>query len=153
MKFLFTTVLILCCSLTFLRAQSAKSVFAELGGPGLASVNYDTRFTGKEDGIGGRIGVGGFSTSAGGLVTIPLAINYLLGKDQRNYFEVGAGYTPVFISGDEEGMFTGSFGHLHFGYRLQPADGGFTFRAGITPVFGNGGFIPYYASISFGYKF
>jgi hypothetical protein len=54
---------------------------------------------------------------------------------------------------DEDGNFDGSFGHLTFGYRLQPADGGFTFRAAVVPIFGQGGFVPYYAGLSFGYKF
>jgi hypothetical protein len=136
--------------------QAAKSVYFELGGPGLASVNFDTRFGAKEDGFGGRIGVGGFSIDGTSAVFVPIGVNYLLGKDNRNYFEVGGGVTPVFINDDfldEDDSFTGTFGHLVFGYRMQPAAGGFTFRAFICPIFGNGGFIPYYAGLSFGYKF
>lgn len=136
--------------------QAAKSVYFELGGPGLASINFDTRFTNKEDGIGGRIGIGGFSIDGTSAVFVPIGVNFLLGKDQRNYFEIGGGVTPVFISDDiidDDGSFTGTFGHLVFGYRMQPVNGGFTFRAFICPVFGEGGFIPYYAGISFGYKF
>lgn len=136
--------------------QAAKSVYFELGGPGLASVNFDTRFGPKEDGFGGRIGVGGFSIDGTSAIFVPIGVNYLLGKDQRNYFEVGGGVTPVFINDDfldDDGSFTGTFGHLVFGYRMQPAAGGFTFRAFICPVFGSGGFIPYYAGLSFGYKF
>jgi hypothetical protein len=134
-------------------SQSAQSVYFELGGPGLASFNYDTRFTGREDGIGGRIGVGGVSIDGEGVVFVPVGINYLLGKDSRHYFELGAGATPVFGNTDGDGTFSELFGHLVFGYRLQPLDGGFTFRAFICPIFGNGAFIPYYAGISFGYKF
>lgn len=140
-------------------AQAAKSVYVELGGPGLASFNFDTRFSNAEDGLGGRIGVGGFKVEDAGAVFFPLAVNYLVGKDQRHYFEIGAGGTIVSVDADDavdeedDGTFSGSFGHLHFGYRLQPADGGFTFRAGVTPIFGNGNFIPYYFSLSFGYKF
>lgn len=136
--------------------QAAKSVYFELGGPGLASVNFDTRFGPKEDGFGGRIGVGGFSIDGTSAIFVPIGVNYLLGKDNRNYFEVGGGVTPVFINDDfldDDDSFTGTFGHLVFGYRMQPAAGGFTFRAFICPVFGNGGFIPYYAGLSFGYKF
>ena len=146
--------------------SSAKSVFFELGGPGLASFNYDMRLQKKEDGLGFRVGIGGFSvrstdfngeTYRSGLLTVPVALNYLLGKDQRNYFEVGVGVTYVNLSErdsyNDDDQFSTSFGHLHFGYRLQPLKGGFTFRAGITPVFNKFGFIPYYASLSFGYKF
>jgi hypothetical protein len=140
---------------TLATAQSAKSVYAELGGPGLASFNFDTRFSGKEDGIGGRIGFGGLAIDGSGVLFIPIGINYLLGKDQKNYFELGAGVTPVFATGDitSNGNFNTTFGHLLIGYRLQPKEGGFTFRAFINPVFGQGTFIPYYGGVSFGYKF
>lgn len=134
-------------------AQSAKSFYFELGGPGLASFNYDMRFSGKEDGIGGRIGIGGLSIDGEGILFVPVGINYLLGKDSRHYFEIGAGATPVFANDGSDGTFSETFGHLLFGYRLQPLNGGFTFRAFINPLFGNGFFIPYYAGVSFGYKF
>ncbi|HEX5652140.1 MAG TPA: hypothetical protein VFX58_03635 [Chitinophagaceae bacterium] len=152
--FLITTISILAA--TTASAQAAKSIYFELGGPGLASFNFDTRFGNREDGIGGRIGIGGFSIEGTSAVFVPIGINYIIGKDQRNYFEIGGGVTPTFISEDlvgEDDNFTGTFGHLVFGYRLQPRDGGFTFRAFMCPVFGEGGFIPYYAGLSFGYKF
>lgn len=142
-----------------LKAQSAaKSVYAEIGGPGLASVNFDIRFSPKEDGLGGRIGVGGFTESGFGIFTLPVGLNYLLGKDGKNYFEMGAGFTYVhtkgdIIFGDNGSSSSQSFGHLSIGYRLQPTKGGFLFRAAIVPVFGKGYFIPYYAGIAFGYKF
>ena len=149
----------------FLVKQELKSqsVYFELGGHELASFNFDTRFAKKEDGIGGRIGIGGFAlasdngnggTDRVGVVFIPVGINYLLGKDGRNYFELGAGVTPVIASSSfNSENFSTTFGHILFGYRMQPGNGGFTFRAFINPVFGEFGFIPYYAGISFGYKF
>jgi len=134
-----------------------------LEGPGLASFNFDTRFGKKEDGIGGRIGIGGFSISTNngnggndkeGVVFIPIGLNYLLGKDGKNYFELGGGVTPVIASSSFDSEdFSATFGHILFGYRLQPKVGGFTFRAFIDPIFGSFGFIPYYGSVSFGYKF
>ncbi|GAA4755623.1 hypothetical protein [Flavisolibacter ginsenosidimutans] len=135
----------------FCHAQ-AKSVYFELGGPGLASINFDSRFSKGEAGLGGRVGIGGFSVDGDGVVFIPIGLNYIVGKDQRNYFEMGAGVTPVIGTGDA-GDFSSTFGHLLFGYRMQPANGGFTFRAFINPVFGKGFFIPYYGGLSFGYKF
>lgn len=137
------------------KTQAAKSVYFELGGPGIASFNFDTRFSNKEDGIGGRIGFGGFSIEGDGAVFVPIGLNYILGKDSKNYFELGAGVTPVFISSanSSDGNFTSTFGHLIFGYRMQPRDGGFTFRAFINPIFGEFGFVPYYGGVSFGYKF
>jgi len=136
-------------------AQGAKSVYFELGGPGIASFNFDFRFKKTQGGLGARVGFGGFYVDGDGAVFLPLGLNYLFGKDGRNYFELGAGYTPVFIDEevDADGIFSSSFGHLTFGYRLQPTTSGFSFRAAITPVFGEFGFFPLYAGISFGYKF
>lgn len=139
-------------------AVQAQSMYFELGGPGLASINFDTRFAKSDDGFGGRVGVGGFSVGTSGdrvgVVFIPIGVNYLLGRDGKNYFELGGGLTPVIASNSSsDGDFTSTFGHVSFGYRMQPADGGFTFRAFISPVFGKGYFIPYYGGLSFGYKF
>jgi hypothetical protein len=147
-------------------AQSASNINFELGGPGLASFNFDTRFSKKEDGIGGRVGIGGFSLrttyengngisrESATVIFLPVGVNYLLGKDGKNYFEIGAGVTPVFASSTlSEDNFSSTFGHILFGYRMQPANGGFTFRAFINPVFGEFGFLPYYGGLSFGYKF
>lgn len=136
----------------------AKAAYFELGGPGVASINYDMRFTKSESGIGGRVGIGGFSigtgTSRATAIFIPVGLNYLLGKDGRNYFELGGGATIVSVKDNTTNSDFGStFGHLNFGYRLQPKDGGFFFRAAVNPVFGKGFFLPYYAGIAFGYKF
>src|SRR5688572_15087790 len=142
-KFLF---LITCIFLTVTTAtaQLSQAVYFELGGPGLASINYDTRFTQNNGGIGGRVGIGGFSIDDETALFFPIQLNYLLGKDEKNYFELGGGATIVSINTTldiDEGNFRSTFGHLYFGYRLQPADGGFLFRAGICPIFGKGFFI------------
>lgn len=162
MKKIIITLLFI-ASLQLCNAQ-AKSVFFELGGPGLASINYDMRFSKAENGLGGRVGIGGFSLgfNDGGLnarstvIFVPIGVNYLIGKNTKNYFEIGGGVTPVFtnatVQNDSEN-FSSTFGHLNFGYRLQPQNSGFTFRAFITPVFGEFGFFPYYGGVSFGYKF
>ncbi len=144
---------------TCVSAQTAaKSAYVELLGPGIASVNYDTRFSKTEDGLGGRIGIGGYSSDGFGIFTLPVGLNYLIGKDKKNYFELGAGLTYVrtkgdFLWGNSDEEKNSTFGHLSFGYRLQPANGGFLFRAAIVPIFGKGYFVPYYAGIAFGYKF
>lgn len=140
--------------------KPAKAVYFELGGPGLASINYDMRFTRSESGIGGRIGFGGFSLGSGtdrtSVVFIPIGLNYIMSKDERNYFELGGGITPVLVNETYSGTsdnFRSTFGHLNIGYRLQPKDGGFFFRAAINPVIGKGFFWPYWGGIGFGYKF
>lgn len=160
MKYLFNCLLIL---IAFnVNAQvPAKSIFFEIGGPGLASINYDMRFNKQDDGLGFRAGFGGFSInddfdSKVSTLFFPVGLNYLLGKDGKNYFEIGGGITFVSITSKDNTSsetFTSNFGHLNFGYRLQPKNGGFLFRAGIVPIFNSNGFIPYYAGVSFGYKF
>lgn len=156
-KFFFLVVLLMSGS-AILKAQTtaAKSMYFELGGPGLASINFDSRFSARQDGLGGRIGFGGFSVDGSGVVFIPVGLNYLIGKETKHYFELGAGITPIIVSGDftsNSETFTSTFGHLNFGYRYQPITSGFTFRAFITPIFGEFGFLPYYGGVSFGYKF
>lgn len=143
--------------------KAAKSVYAELGGPALASLNFDMRFNKAEGGLGFKVGVGGFRIGDESALLIPLALNNLIGRDQKNYFEVGGGITIVsikertydFYGNTQPGTsrFSTTFGHAYFGYRLQPKDGGFLFRAGICPLFNRYGFFPYWAGISFGYKF
>jgi hypothetical protein len=142
--------------------SSAKSVYFELGTPGIASINYDMRLQNKSDGLGFRVGVGGVTIDGTGAVFIPLGLTYLIGKDNKNYFELGAGGT-VLITFEKDFYsngtttstrdFNSSFGHVYFGYRHQPQKDGFVFRAGIAPIFGKGFFIPYIPSLSFGYKF
>lgn len=151
--------LFLITTITLFNSSVAQTGFVELGGPGLASINFDTRFSKKNDGIGGRVGIGGFSftetftDTKSGLIFLPIGLNYIFGKDNKNFFEVGAGVTPVFGTGDFISDFSETFGHIILGYRMQPENGGFTFRAFVCPVFGAGAFIPYYGGISFGYKF
>jgi hypothetical protein len=151
-KWIILTVMAVCLSNL---ARSQAAMYFELGGPGLASFNVDTRFTGRNDGIGGRIGIGGFSINDEGAIFVPVGLNYLIGKETKHFFEVGAGFTYVNYTSDinDDGIFETSFGHLSFGYRLQPRQNGFLFRAAIVPVFNSHGFLPYYAGVAFGYKF
>lgn len=164
MRKLFIFSFALLCISGSVKSQSAKAVFFEIGGPGIASFNLDVRFTGRQDGIGGRIGVGGFSINDEKALYVPVGINYLVGKNTKHYFEMGAGVTYVdynyaddgifFPAGnDDDGILKHNFGFLNLGYRMQPLNNGFTFRATIVPIFNKHGFVPYYAGVSFGYKF
>jgi hypothetical protein len=139
--------------------RRAQNVFVELGGPGLlVSANYDTRFANRRDGLGGRVGIGYLSVSDVSVTNVPIQLNYLLGKNGK-YFEIGAGATYAHAkhdNGDDDFLdFNGSgtIGTLYFGYRYQPMDDGFHFRAGISPLFNSSNFLPYYAGIGFGYTF
>ena len=168
MRKTFILLLISMVTVPSLFAQKAtKAAYVELGGAGIASINYDMRIMKKNDGLGFRVGIGGFSINDGSYKTtalfVPVGLNYLLGKDNKHFFELGAGAT--FVSLKEKNTFNdpyyqntndkfnSTFGHLYFGYRVQPEDGGFLFRAGLTPIFGKGYFIPYWAGVSFGYAF
>lgn len=156
--------------------KRAQNVFVELGGAGLTfSANYDTRFSKKRDGLGGRIGAGYISADGNDVLSVPFSLNYLLGKG-KNFFEVGVGatylklktegttYTYTYNNGsgstitrEEKGDFlafneSGILGTLNFGYRLQPIDSGFSFRASFNPLFGYGSFVPF-AGLGFGYSF
>jgi len=129
-------------------------VFVEAGGPGLLSINYDMRFGRRRDGFGFRAGFGGWSLKKSTQLFIPLGVNFITGKNNRDFFEAGAGATIVNNSaGSGEGPFRRSFGFMSLGYRKQPADGGYFFKASLVPVFGKGFFWPYYVAVGFGYTF
>ena len=143
------------CLLSFNKSfTQAKSIFFEMGGPGVASFNFDTRLADTNKGLGARVGIGFNGFSNGSVILIPIGINYLLTKDDKNYFEIGGGFTVLKVGNIYNNSdFSNSFGHLNFGYRFQPKEGGFLFRAALVPIFGKDFFWPYYAGISFGYSF
>lgn len=143
----------------------ATSVFVDIG-PSLFTLNGDIRFERKLNGFGMRAGIGYVNVGDdNGAITIPIMLNYLLGKNGK-YFEIGAGATIVNNKG---GLLfndtyappgsntiekkTSAFGMMNFGYRRQPLYGGFLFRAGFAPVFEKDKFIPYIPYLSFGYSF
>ncbi|MFC5282421.1 hypothetical protein [Pedobacter alpinus] len=133
-------------------AKRAQNIFVELGGQGLVfTANYDTRFSNKRNGIGGRIGIGAIGGDGANVMTIPVSLNYLLGEG-KNFFEIGLGATYANASiFDSNG--SAVFGTMSFMYRLQPVKSGFSFRGGFTPFFNSDVFIPYYVGISLGYTF
>ena len=138
--------------------KRAQNVFVELGGQGLLfTANYDSRFSKRRDGLGGRAGIGYISIGGDNASTVPLSLNYLLGKG-RQFFEIGLGATLLATSGNDNSFLfnennSNIIGTMSFSYRLQPIDRGFSFRAGLTPIFNKNFFIPYYAGLSLGYSF
>lgn len=172
-------VLALLSAVLFAAAQKSKSntavpgrtsFYAELGGPGiLFSANIDTRFTSSRLGWGGRLGVGFVSADESKLVngnyeynprsviTVPVQVNYIFGKDDSPHtFEVGAGISYVGreleIFNFYEDKTSKWFGSASFMYRRQPLKGGFTWRAGFTPLFAKG-YIQPTGGVSVGYCF
>lgn len=142
----------------------AQNVFVELGGQGLLiTANYDSRFGKRRDGLGGRVGIGYIAADNDhSATTIPLSLNYLLGKNNK-FFEIGLGTTFIasksngsyFFEDDNSQVEKNShvIGTMSFTYRVQPVDSGFSFRAGITPIFDGAFFMPYFGGISLGYTF
>ncbi|MES2373604.1 MAG: hypothetical protein V4557_13570 [Bacteroidota bacterium] len=132
----------------------ARSVFGEIGGPGIFSVNYDQRFKGQK-GLGFRAGMGGIGFLTAGIFAFPVGLNYLSGSN-GNYLELGAGASAVTIS-DGTTFFSNNtsavFGYLNIGYRYQPEKKGFTGRVFVCPMFNTEGLFPFYGGISAGYKF
>jgi hypothetical protein len=142
-------------------SEPNSAVFMEILGNGLVySFNYDTRFSAKQDGLGGRVGISYLAIEGTSIATVPMVMNYLLGKNGK-YFEMGIGATYVAAAdrtntnsrNNPINTADGWLGTMSFGYRSQPVDGGFLFRAGVTPLFGGGSFWPFYPQVSFGYAF
>ncbi|MEJ7559635.1 MAG: hypothetical protein WKF66_15105 [Pedobacter sp.] len=138
--------------------KRAQNVFVEIGGQGLLfTANYDTRFFKQRNGLGGRAGIGYISIDDENVTTVPIALNYLLGKG-KHFFEIGLGATfigssegtSILFDDDSEGTVLGT---MSFNYRLQPVDSGFSLRAGFNPIFNSRDFIPYFAGLSLGYTF
>lgn len=147
-----------------------KSVYLELLGNSVAySVNFDMRFKrNQQDGLGFRVGAGGFSITGfnsdgievkANLWTFPLELNYLMGK-KRSAFETGIGVSPLLLGAKIEidddkiaGTGSGANVFLNLGYRFQPLKNGFTARINWTPIINSGGFIPLWFGISLGYSF
>ena len=149
-----------------------NSFFAELGGPGvLFSANIDRRFNNSRLGWGGRAGVGFVNSSRDDfdpvsgyyvyrdatVLTLPLQVNYIFGKGANPHtFEAGAGLTllskGINLFSYSNGSRSSVLGTFSFMYRRQPAEGGFTWRIGFSPIIGDG-FIQPSAAVGVGYNF
>lgn len=147
-----------------------KSIFVEAAGLGLTplSLNFETRFDRRLNGWGLRVGGSYYGSGSNGVVTVPIQVNYLLGRRGR-YFEMGAGAT--FMRGHYSLYDTGCVrrhrsgsdfnlaGTLTLGFRYQPVKGGFMFRVGFSPILTTKGeankliFVPYMPYLSLGYSF
>lgn len=135
-------------------SSNASQIYFEAGGPGiLYSVNYDGRFSKKENGLGGRIGIGIVSVDQSTFSSIPVGVNYLFGTEGK-YFEAGLGMSFLSYKDNAVDLLDGSTtsGYLQLGYRSQPKKSGFTWRANFSPFFGFGYFVPF-GGVSIGYRF
>lgn len=138
-----------------------NSVFAELGGSaGLISLNFDKRFSKSPEGFGLRIGAGYMAWQDTEIFNFPILVNYLAGNNGK-YFELGFGPTIGYAQERSEPNdpdlsfepYLSLFCSVNIGYRYQPLNGGFNFRAGISPVINFNDVIPFWPYLSFGYSF
>lgn len=135
--------------------EAKNAIYLDIAGPGLLyAINYD-RVIVKD--VSARIGFSYFSLGASAeadagsasvefsYLAIPLTASYLGLGSESNMFELGGGGVIMNFSGsgiveaeDAEVSAGESVTTLAFtalaGYRHQPADGGFVFRIGASPL-------------------
>jgi hypothetical protein len=135
-----------------------RTVFLEVGGPGLAlTINYDSRFGKTRDKWGYRIGAGYYNTGANWVASAPFQINYLYGSG-NSFLEMGLGTTFVRSHGTTNGTFfefdnvTGFIGTATLGFRYQQDNGGINFRIAFVPILYDDGLIAA-GGFSVGYTF
>ena len=137
-------------------SASASQIYFEAGGSGVVyTLNFDTRLTRSENGIGLRIGAGGAGDNGSSYFAIPANINYLLGENGK-YLELGGGITYFHFNDDfffDDETESGVLGNAIIAFRSQPfGKKGLTWRIAFTPFIGGGGFYPW-GGASIGYRF
>jgi hypothetical protein len=143
---------------TIIQSARPRTVFLEVGGPGLAlTLNYDTRFGQTRDKWGYRIGAGYYNTGANSVFAIPFQVNYLYGGSS-SFLELGAGTTFLHSHGSTNGTYfqfdniTGFIGTATIGYRYQQENGGINFRIAFVPIVYDEGIL-LEGGLSVGYTF
>ena len=134
-----------------------NSLYVEGLGPAIFySFNYDRIISD----VSLRVGISYFSLSASNAsgdsakaywLAMPFDVNYIGLGSKKHIFEVGGGGTVLAVGAGTSSLGVESseskvffFGHLNLGYRLQPPQGGFMLRTGISPIIGQGlGFLPW----------
>ncbi|MDO5664089.1 MAG: hypothetical protein Q4G63_02380 [Bacteroidia bacterium] len=147
-----------------------KNIYLEgLGSSIIAGINYDMRLQkGHMDGLGFRAGVGLAPLSSGSkIITVPLEVNYLLGKKQSSLVS-GIGILPFYgsfrnqkttdnfggfqIKGDTGGVALAGV-YLVLGYRFQPMNNGLMFQVNWNPMISGSAFNAKWFGVSIGYGF
>jgi hypothetical protein len=128
-----------------LRGQDIKlaknTVYYEFGGTGYGwiSLNYDRLFdlsdkvkftTGLGFALSKYIEIGGSKSIGDNQLLIPAQCNFLIGKS-NNKIELGFGM-PISINSEKFGFIAPIY-VMRIGYRFQPNNKGFMFRASLNP--------------------
>src|SRR5512133_2091150 len=156
------TIAVLACCLAlapaFARAPAPSFDGHETPGSAvLYSINYE-RFL--SDDVSLRLGGSmvsltasdGLSSESVSMVAVPITLSFLGLRSGDHAFELGGGATIVSFSAKASdsggtsafGSASGVAGTAIAGYRYAPRAGGLNFRAAFTPVFGSGGFVPWF---------
>lgn len=143
-----------------LRAQEARNAaYFELGGSAVVpSINYERRVGERWFGRAGLSWVVGESEEdTDTTFVVPLTASWVSHPQSNHHFEAGGGVTiaggdrqELFDDLDTDEEFSTAFATGIAGYRYHRPDGGFQFRAVVTPAIGGGDFLPW-AGVSFGY--
>jgi hypothetical protein len=136
--------------------QANNTVYFEIGGPGVIySITYERHLVA---GLNLRVGGGGAAFQGGGYAVFPVGLNYMGIGGKKHHLELGM-TANIWVGGGGGVAASGVVLSPLAGYRLQPFEGGFNFRAGLSPfVFAGGrggsgsGFIPM-PYVSFGASF
>jgi hypothetical protein len=138
-----------------------QAVYLEIGGNGgLYSLNYERYL--NED-VTFRVGAmflwlpQGADVPHGPWAGVPMTLSFVGKRLGDHALELGGGVLPMYDRLDGRGRGSLSLSATAVaGYRYAPADGGYLFRAGLTPhvLVGRGEslFVPW-AGVSFGYRF
>jgi hypothetical protein len=114
-----------------------------------ASLFYSLNIDHAWGDVSGRVGIGAFSTGGTTWIGVPITISYLGIGSKKHMFEIGGGVSIQYFNTTTSQLIVSStgaavvLGTVIVGYRLQPPKGGFVLRAGFSPLFGAGGFIPW----------
>lgn len=129
--------------------DSAKNtIYLELFGPGLLySFNYERRI---QD-FNLRVGFGGASWGGAGYFVVPFGATYTGIGVRQHRLELGATGTFIFADNSFSRASTFAFQPI-IGYRRESRDGGFSFRAGLSPWISGSGVLPW-GYVSFGITF
>ncbi|MDQ3191054.1 MAG: hypothetical protein M3Q58_05620 [Bacteroidota bacterium] len=147
---------------TLVRAAN-NSLYIEAGGiAGYGSVNYE-KFLLKKNNfkLVSRIGIStyhlrDYTTRFNPDIIIPLAVNFLFGKNHNVEFGVGQTFTKIVYSPSFDinpKRKTNLSSNITIGYRYHKTEGGFVFRCGYTPIIENNKYFRHWAGISFGFAF
>lgn len=141
-------------------AQEARNaVYGEIGGSAIGlSVNYERGFTERWKGrIGASVVTGESEEDTDTTFLVPLTASWISHPALNHHLELGGGVTVVFGDrqdfysiGDDDEQFSTAIGTAIIGYRYQKPEGGFQFRAALTPLIGGGEVFPW-IGVSFGY--